>query len=120
MFVSSGQFYFFIFCVAFGGISGVVLTIPSLLKLLIKNKIFGIFIDVFFWCLIALFYGYYSFKLNFPNFRFYMFAGVIIGQIIYFKSFYYILAKFIKKLYNIFKRKGKRAKTKCRSQNLES
>ncbi len=109
MFVSSGQFYVFIACVAYGTVLGVLFFLVADLTSKVKNKILRGFFDFlpFFIgaVLFVLYYNYY----NFPSFRWYMIFGVFLGVILYGESFRLILAKAIKKVYNIRKTKGKKS-----------
>ena len=100
MFVSSGQIYVLIACVAFGGICGLIFSFFSLFKFLVKNKLFQAFFDVLAFVITAFLYVVFSCFLKFPNFRFYMIVSVVLGIFLYFKSFGLLLAKTGKKLYN--------------------
>ena len=104
MFVTSNQFYVLIACVAYGGVSGVLLTLTSPLKSLIKSRLVKAIVDFF--CFVIITFGYvvYSFSLKFPSFRVYMPISVILGIILYMKSFNILLAKLFKKLYNNIKK----------------
>ena len=108
MFISSGQFYVFIACVALGGIFGILFSISELSKYFIKNTYIKFLPDAVAFCLVALGFITISFILKFPNFRIYMAFGVLLGVALYFKSFHIILAKTSKKLYNIIVKKLKR------------
>lgn len=110
MFVTKSQIYVFIACVAFGGVSGMLLSVSSMLKFFLGNKILKIMSDVIFCVLISFFYCEYSYCLSFPNFRVYMPLGVFVGIYLYLKSFHIILAKYVKLLYNIFEVKILRLK----------
>ncbi len=100
MFVSSGQFYVFIATVAFGGVCGVLFSVSALLKYKLRNYIVRIFLDLIAFLITSFLYVAYSKWLAFPNFRIYMAVGVILGLILYFKSFHILLAKSAKVLYN--------------------
>lgn len=110
MFVTKNQFCIFVACLAFGGASGLLLSFEMGLKNIIKPKIFKILIDVFYFFILSLCFLFYTYKLNFPNLRFYMLIGVFVGNYMYFKSFHIMLAKFTKKFYNIIVQKIKRNK----------
>ena len=101
MFVSEGQLVIFIFCVALGFLIGIIWSIFSILREVFQLRIFRLFLDVLFFVVSILFYVLYANLLNFPSFRFYMPIGVFIGLFFYCESFHYILAKCIKRLYNI-------------------
>lgn len=110
MFVTKHQFYVFIACIAFGGMGGVLFSIFQTIKFCIKNKLVKATFDVFVFLILAGGYVLYSHLLNFPNIRIYMMAGVFVGIVLYFKSFHIILAKYLKKLYNIIVKNLKRKK----------
>ena len=112
MFVSNGQFYVFVACVAFGGITGVLFTFSKIFKNLAKNNFLKIIFDVIAFLVLSFFYILFSNKLCFPSFRTYMVLGVLVGIIIYLKSFHIILAKTLKKIYNIIYKKFLRKKRK--------
>ncbi len=115
MFVTASQFYVFIACVSYGVISGVLLLVSEIFKPAIKVDFLKIFFDVICFVLISIGYVYYSYLLNFPNFRAFMFFGVLFGVFLTNKSFYLMLAKCRKKLYNIYVRK-KREKQDARKR----
>ncbi len=110
MFVTANQIYIFFACVAFGGVSGLFFSTSIALKKIIKNKWLKILPDVVAFFVITPLYVLYSFCMRFSNLRVYMLLGVVIGIILYLKSFHIILAKFIKKVYNIFKYKKQKGK----------
>lgn len=113
MFVSSGQVYVFFSCLSFGIGSGVLFSVITFVKKAIKIKVLKIFIDVCFFILLSVAFSCYAFLLKYPSTRVYMIVGVILGLYIYAKSFHFMLAKIIKRLYNITrdkKRKKKEAK----------
>lgn len=101
MYVSGGQFYVFVACVALGGACGILFSISQLIKIKISNIILRIIPDLIAFLITALIYAIYSHALSFPNFRIYMILGVIVGITLYFKSFHIMLAKYVKKLYNL-------------------
>ena len=98
------QFYIFVSCVAIGGFCGLFFSLSRAIKYVFGVKIgryLGILFDICAFVLTTLTYVRLSYVLNFPNFRFYMAFGVIIGLVAYLKSFHFILAKIGKKIYNI-------------------
>ena len=105
MFVSANQIYVFLACVAFGGVVGVFFSVSSVFKHLIKIKWIKDLVEVIAFMLVAFLYLLYSYNMRFPNLRMYMIVGVLIGITAYLKSFHIMLAKFLKKAYNIIKRK---------------
>ena len=100
MYVSSGQIYYFLACLVFGFLGGLIYSIKNLL-FNSKNKSVSIIIDVLYFLFLLLLYVLYSYVFNFPNVRVYMILGVLTGIILCVESFGYILAKFIKRRYNI-------------------
>lgn len=107
MFLSSEQFYVFLVCIAFGGASGLLYSFFVPLKI-ISNSIFRVLLDLVYFCLIAFIYLNFSHYLNFPSFRVYMALGVFLGMLMYKESFHIILAKILKRLYNIINTKIKK------------
>lgn len=112
-FISNGQFYIFLACISFGAIWG-IFYLPIILFKQFKVKWLNILLDLVFFVLLSASYFLYSFTLRFPSVRLYMLAGVLVGLFISAKSFNIILAKFIKKIYNII---DKRIKEKLRKLN---
>lgn len=115
MFVTNGQFFVFLACFAFGGISGILFSLFNILKAIIKCNFIRDIIDFFVFVIIALLFVLYQKRMFFPNLRIYMFVGVFLGMICYFKSFNFTLANFVKKIYNnivINKRRKKNGRTK--------
>ena len=112
MFVSRGQFFVFIACVAFGGVCGILFSAAGALKFFVKNKIVKNLFDFITFLLVCFLYFIFAYKMRFPNFRFYMVLGVFLGIFMYIKSFHIILAKFVKKMYNVIIIKREKTK-KC-------
>lgn len=100
MFVSNGQFYVFLSCVAFGGFCGVLIAISHISKKFIINKIICFFIDLILFVIVSISYVVYSNLLNFPDYRLYMTVGVVLGFVIYMETFHILLAKILKWAYN--------------------
>ncbi len=101
MFVTASQIFVFIACVAFGGASGVILSISQLFKSFTRIWVLKVIFDFIAFLLISTLYILYANFMCFPNFRLYMAVGVLAGIFIYFKSFHILLAKLAKKLYTI-------------------
>ncbi len=101
MFVSSGQFFVFLSCVAFGVIMGVLYSGVIALKRLVKIKWICVLLDVLYFCVISIFFLIYSFWQEYPSIRGYMPLGALLGVYLYLKSFHIMLAKIIKRLYNV-------------------
>lgn len=108
MFVTKNQILVFIACVAFGAFVGLIFNFSAGIKFFIKNKFCKCLCDVLFALPLGLVFTLYSYSLHFPNFRLYMLVGIYLGVFLYFKSFYIILAKYCKKIYNICKEKRKK------------
>lgn len=102
MFVSSGQFFYFIACIGIGAIFGFLISFYKSFKVSKKTRVV---LDIVCALVCSFCYIFISHKLFFPNLRLYMFFGVFLGIILYFKSINLILAIILKKLYNIYKEK---------------
>ncbi|MBQ8426642.1 MAG: spore cortex biosynthesis protein YabQ [Clostridia bacterium] len=109
MFVTANQIFIFLACVSFGGVAGVLFSSAIAVKSVIKNKWLKILPDVFAFFITAILYVLYSFNMRFSNLRLYMVVGVLVGISLYLKSFHILLAKFLKKAYNIIKTKRMKA-----------
>lgn len=101
MFVTAKQFYIFLACVSLGVVLGVIYSLVSPIKKLVKLYPLAILLDIIFFVFTAFCYVKVSYEYNFPSLRFYMIIGVFVGVIGYIKSFNIILAKLVKKVYNI-------------------
>ena len=107
--VSVNQFWVFLSCVSFGVFCGVLYSLVLFIKKHVKMYFVKVIIDVTFFISAGFLYILYSYFFNYPSLRFYMILGVISGGVLYIKSFALILAKVLKKLYNITnKNKGKK------------
>ncbi len=101
MFVTQNQFFVFIACIAFGSVAGIIFSVFSCVKFFIKNRWLSAIPDIIAFIVVGLLYSVYYFALKFPNLRVYMPIGVFIGITMYFKTFHILLAKYVKKFYNI-------------------
>lgn len=120
MFVSKHQIFIFIACLSFGAIYGIIYSFLSGIKFFIKNRIINGILDVLFCLSFGFLFVLYSYIMNFTNFRFYMFIGLMVGFILYLKSFHIILAKYCKKIYNIiYKKLGKFKQWKKKAKFLK-
>ena len=117
MFVTKNQFYVFLSCISFGGCAGLLLSAINGVGFLFKKKTINFICSVLALMVIGVLFSYYSYKMFFPNVRVYMLVGVMIGIYLYYKSFYIILAKLLKKFYNIYKQKIKKLKGKGNDRN---
>lgn len=105
MFVTKNQIFVFIACVSYGLFSGVAFGLLCFIKVFIKNKVLTVILDVICGAMLGAGFVSYAYKFNFPNLRAYMFVGILIGLLCYFKSFNILLAKSAEKIYNIYKSK---------------
>lgn len=105
MFVTSNQFYLFVLCVFIGNIVGIIYSLFSGVKGVLNNAYLKNLIDFLFVIVSAFIFVLLSHKFFFPSFRIYMLVGLLVGYYLYLKSFYIILAKFSKKLYNKIRKK---------------
>lgn len=117
MFVTKNQFYIFLACISFGGGAGFLLSAINCFAFLFKKKTINFICSVLALTIIGVLFSFYSYKMFFPNLRVYMIVGVMIGIYLYYKSFYIILAKLLKKFYNICKQKIKKLKGKENDRN---
>ncbi len=117
MFVSSGQFFVFLACISYGLVGGLIFFVFGFFKAFLTSKIVHNVLDFISSILMSVLYVFYSNLLNFPNFRFYMPIGVLLGLFMYFKSFNIILAKLQKKIYNNYiKHKGNKRDGRAKVQ----
>ncbi len=117
MLVTKNQFFVFIACIAFGGFGGLLLSFVNVLSLLLKKKVVNFIFSIVALSIVGVLFSYYSYAMFFPNARVYMIIGVLIGIYLYYKSFYIILAKILKKFYNICKQKIINRKGKQNDRN---
>lgn len=104
MFVTANQIYVFLACVSFGGCSGIIFSVSELFKRFISNKWLRFLPDFLAFMVVTVLYVFSAYHMRFPNLRLYMILGVMLGVVIYLKSFHILLAKTFKKAYNIIKR----------------
>lgn len=79
----------------------------------VKDKIFIIICDIVYCLIFAAGFIFTSVMFDFYEIRLYMFAGCLIGALLYLKSFHIIVAFLINKVYNEFTiRKTRRRRTK--------
>lgn len=104
---ATGLWTFFA-CVLVGAAGGVLYDVLYPLKLLIRKKAakFVVAFDAIFFVLFAGLYVFASVAFAFPDFRGYMFAGCMLGFLLYLKSFHRILDFLFKMLYNKIKNRG--------------
>lgn len=108
MFVSSGQFIYFLGATGFGIFCGIFFSLSKSVKIRTDSTVIKIISDVTAFLVVSVLYVAYSFYAEFPSFRPYMPVGVFIGIFLYMITFdriiRIILAKIVKKLYNAIKK----------------
>ena len=114
MYVSHGQFYVFISCIAFGGASSLIFVFIYPLIRVVKYKIFKAIIEFLFFALVTILFNLYAFDMQMGDFRLYMPLGVLLGVCLGHKTFGFILAKMRSIVYNICKQKKRK---KCHGVN---
>lgn len=118
MFVTAGQFYVFVACVAFGFAAGTLFSAAALVKFFFKSAAVRAIPDVIAFAVAAALYVKFAFLSGFPDFRAYMAAGVFVGIALYLKSLHISLAKICKKFYNIIKSKSRAKMTESKAKKL--
>lgn len=101
------QFYVFLVCVLIGAAGGALYDAVALLRLPFRAKWVHWVSDGLFCLLFAAGYLGVSVALMLPSARFYMCAALILGFVLYLKSFHKIVAFAAKKVYNICKKSRK-------------
>ncbi len=99
------QIYVFFSCVLCGAAGGIIYDIIYIVKGFVRVKSGKIALDILFFLLFALVYVFLSVLFSLPDFRVYMFIACLLGLILYLKSLHRILDFFIKRLYNVIKKK---------------
>ncbi|MBR7099715.1 MAG: spore cortex biosynthesis protein YabQ [Clostridia bacterium] len=101
---ASGLYVFFS-CLLCGTASGVVYDLLYPLKVFLNHKKLNFALDILFFLFFSAIYIFASVLFAFPAFRLYMFVACCIGLLLYLKSCHRILDFFVKRLYNILKKK---------------
>ncbi len=121
MFVTSSQIYIFIACVGAGSFIGILFSLSKILKSKINNVMLKSIPDIVAFVIGTVIFILLEYNMNFPNIRLYMFLGVFVGIVAYLKSFHILLAKILKKAYNIIKRKKVKTKDdRCENKKIDS
>lgn len=112
---TQGQIKFFLLYVAFGFLSGIVYEFFACLRLFCgcdgkRRAVLGGIFDVLFWLCICGFLGVCAYCFHLPDLRVYMWIGLLLGGIIYYKTLRRILAFLEKLCYNTCKRIVKKVK----------
>ena len=100
MFVSQNQFFYFIQSAFIGVFSAFFYEVVCFFSCFNKSRILRGVTDVVFFVVPFYFYMVFSVFFCFPDFRFYMFCGVVIGFLLERISFHKSLAKVFKLVYN--------------------
>jgi hypothetical protein len=110
------QLFIFLICLLCGAASGIVYDVFYILRTIICgynikqytlfDKIIVGFLDILYFIIFAAIFILCSILFDFYQLRLYMFIGAGLGALIYLKSVHYILALFIKKVYNNIKVKS--------------
>ncbi|MCI8734726.1 MAG: hypothetical protein HFE40_04150 [Clostridia bacterium] len=112
------QFFIFMVCLFCGILSGAVYDVLYIARCFlcgidkqsytVKDKIFIIAADIFYCLVFAAGFIFVSVMFGFGTLRLYMLLGCLLGFLLYLKSFHFIVAFSVKKVYNGFtKRKEK-------------
>ena len=117
MFVTANQLYVFLSCLSFGACFGVFRTLTILIKERTSNNIIKGVVEIAYFILLSFGFVLYSFLVKMPNLRAYMIVGVLLGNFLYVKSFHYILAKSVKRVYNVLVRRKSRKEKDIYSQS---
>ena len=94
------QFHAFLLCAACGIAGGALYDLFYFFSYHFKQRPVPIAADVLFCIVFAGGYLFFSTALSLPPMRFYLFAGLCLGFLLYIKSFHKIVAFFAKKVYN--------------------
>lgn len=109
-----GQFTFFSLCVSVGFFGGVLYDALSLLKPAINGKkkwkiIVVHCVDFCFWLAFLAVSVWWTYALEFPSFRVYMWIGYLVGGILYLKTLHKIVAFLKNMCYNKQRKTRKKA-----------
>lgn len=108
MFVTANQLFVFFSYLSFGTCFGVFITLVLLIKEKISNNVIKGVVEIAYFILLSFGCVLYSFLIKMPNLRVYMIVAVLLGNYLYIKSFHYILAKSVKRVYNVLVRRKSR------------
>ena len=121
MFVTSNQIFYFIESAFVGVLLGVFYEFFYFLKRFFKGEIIRQIIDFCFLPTVVVFYFKASEIFAFPNFRTYLFIGVLLGFSFYLASFHKSLAKVFGLVYNktisFIRRKSRDRKQKAKTRS---
>ena len=114
---AKGQFSVFLLCIGIGLCGGIIYEVFAFFRLLAgcergKNKTLGIVLDGLFGLIFAFWGIFTAYFFRFPQFRWYMCLGWVLGGIIYLKTLHRILAIPKKMCYNKLIGIGKKIKTR--------
>ncbi|MDE6076003.1 MAG: spore cortex biosynthesis protein YabQ [Clostridia bacterium] len=104
------QIFIFLTCALCGVISGVVYDIlyiarafvcgPDKAKFTLKDKIFTCLCDLIYFIAFSAMFVFTSVCFEFYSIRLYMLIGCALGALIYLKSFHFIIAFLVRRVYN--------------------
>ncbi len=117
MFSTLNQPIISIICISIGVLFGFVYDIFFLCFNISKNNVVSTVGDILYFVIIAILFTIISNYLKFTNFRIYMAISVIVGLILYNKSFHKIIAKLYIKVYNVIKNKFLKIKNYLKVKN---
>ena len=117
MFSTLNQPIISVICVSIGVLFGFIYDIFFLCFNISKNKTITTISNIIYFILMAILFTITSNYLKFTNFRIYMAISVIVGLILYNKSFHKIIAKLYIKVYNIVKNKFLKIKNYLKVKN---
>ena len=94
------QLYQFLVCASCGIASGVIYDALYCLRTALRGRAVTVVCDILFFLLLACGYLFLSLLFGFPDLRPYLLLGLLLGLLLYLKSFHEIVAFFVKKVYN--------------------
>lgn len=121
---TKNQFAIFGLCVCVGFIGGVLYEAFAFFRWLFgcgrgKNKLLGGALDIAFWICFTGTCVFAAYAFRFPALRVYMWAGYLLGGIIYLKTLHKIIAFLENLCYNKLNKLVKRAKNKEKTRSKE-
>ena len=114
---AKGQFSVFLLCIGIGLCGGIIYEVFAFFRLLAgcergKNKTLGIVLDGLFGLIFAFWGIFTAYFFRFPQFRWYMCLGWVLGGIIYLKTLRRIVAFLEKVCYNVAVKVANKAKAR--------
>ncbi len=121
MFLTLSQPRIIVICIGIGILSGIIYDVIYFFTEYFNNKIVNFIKDILYFILTSFLFTAISLKANLGNFRFYMALLVVLGALLYMKSFHKIIAKSYVRVYNIINKifiKVKNARRKEKKGNV--